>query len=46
MGLYDAFGFYKADWFLRFRGVIEGNGKRLDIYTEGLSPNGMIDSDL
>lgn len=39
MGLYDAFGFYKADWFLRFMGVIEGSGKRLDVYTEGLSPN-------
>ena len=39
MGLYDAFGFYKADWFLRFMGVIEGSGKRLDVYTKGLSPN-------
>ena len=39
MGLYDAFGFYKADWFLRFMGVIEGNGKRLDVFMEGLSPN-------
>ena len=39
MGLYDAFGFYKSDWFLRFMGVIEGSGKRLDVYTEGLSPN-------
>ena len=38
IGLYDAFGFYRADWFLRFMGLIPGNGNRLTIYTEGLSP--------
>ena len=37
MGLYDAFGFYKAEWFLRFMGLIEGSGGRLVVYTEGLS---------
>ncbi len=38
MGLYDAFGFYRAEWFLRFLGIIEGGGSRLDVYTEGLTP--------
>ncbi len=37
-GLYEAFGFYKAEWFLRFMGVIEGSGGRLIYYTEDLSP--------
>ncbi len=37
IGLYDAFGFYKAEWFLRFMGVIEGSGGRLVVYTEWLS---------
>lgn len=38
IGLYDAFGFYKAEWFLRFMGIIPGSGSRLGVYTEGLSP--------
>lgn len=38
MGVYDAFDFYRADWFLRFIGVIEGSGNRIDVYTENLSP--------
>ena len=37
IGLLDAFGFYKAEWFLRFMGVIEGSGGRLVVYTEALS---------
>ena len=37
IGLHDAFGFYKAEWFLRFMGVIEGSGGRLVVYTEALS---------
>ena len=37
IGIYDAFGFYKAEWFLRFMGVIKGNGQRIDVYTEDLS---------
>lgn len=36
-GIYAAFGYYKAEYFLRFIGVIEGNGDRLKCYTEGLS---------
>ena len=39
IGLYDAFGFYKAEWFLRFMGVIEGSGGRLIVYTKDLSDN-------
>lgn len=39
IGLYDAFGFYRAEWFLRFMGVINGSGGRLVVYTEGLSDN-------
>lgn len=38
IGIYSAFGFYKAEWFLRFMGVTEGGGNRLDFYTGGLSP--------
>ncbi len=37
IGLYDTFGFYKAEWFLRFMGVIEGSGGRMAVYTSGLS---------
>ncbi len=37
IGIYDAFGFYKAEWFLRFMGIIEGSGKRYGAYTSGLS---------
>ena len=39
IGLYDTFGFYKAEWFLRFMGVIEGSGGRLVVYTSELSDN-------
>ena len=39
IGLYDAFGRYKAEWFLRFMGVIEGGGDRLKVYTSGLPEN-------
>lgn len=38
-GMYEAFGFYKAEWFLRFMGLIEGSGGRLIYYTCGLSEN-------
>lgn len=37
IGIYDAFGFYRAEWFLRFMGIIEGSGKRIDVYTGNLS---------
>ena len=36
IGMYEAFGFYKAEWFLRFMGIIEGSGKRLSFYTKEL----------
>ncbi|MBR3422122.1 MAG: hypothetical protein IKG98_08680 [Ruminococcus sp.] len=38
IGLYDSFGFYKAEWFLRFMGIISGSGSRLAVYTADLSP--------
>lgn len=38
IGMYEAFGFYKAEWFLRFMGIIEGSGGRLTFYTKDLSP--------
>ncbi len=37
IGLTETFGFYKAEWFLRFMGIIEGSGGRLITYTEKLS---------
>lgn len=37
IGLYDTFGFYKAEWFLRFMGVIKCSGGRLVVYTDKLS---------
>ena len=37
IGMYEAFGFYKAEWFLRFMGVIEGSGGRMIYYTSELS---------
>ena len=37
IGLYDTFGFYRAEWFLRFMGVVKGSGGRLDVYTADLS---------
>ena len=39
IGLYETFGFYRAEWFLRFMGVIEGSGRRLGFYTKDLSEN-------
>lgn len=39
MGIFRAFGFYKAEWFLRFMGIIKGSGDRLVHYTTGLSEN-------
>lgn len=39
IGIYEAAGFYKAEWFLRFMGLINGSGGRLIFYTEQLSPN-------
>ncbi|MBR6172843.1 MAG: hypothetical protein IKQ49_06685 [Eubacterium sp.] len=39
IGMYEAFGFYKADWFLRFMGIIKGSGDRLQYYTGALSVN-------
>ena len=38
IGIYEVFGFYRSDWFLRFMGIIEGSGDRLKFYTESLSP--------
>ena len=37
VGLYDTFGFYRAEWFLKFLGIIPGSGDRLGVYTAGLS---------
>ena len=39
IGMYEAYGFYKAEWFLRFMGIIEGSGSRLMFYTKDLSEN-------
>lgn len=39
MGMYEAFGFYRAEWFLRFMGVISGSGGRLLFYTKDLPEN-------
>ena len=36
IGMVEAFGFYKAEWFLRFMGIIEGGGSRLIFYTKEL----------
>ncbi len=36
IGIYDTFGFYRAEWFLRFMGIIEGSGCRLIFYTKDL----------
>ncbi len=36
IGMYETFGFYKAEWFLRFMGIIEGSGSRFMVYTKGL----------
>ena len=37
MGIYEAFGYYKAELFLRFMGIIKGSGNRLGFYTKDLS---------
>lgn len=37
LGLYEAFGYYKAEYFLKFMGIIPGSGGRLKFY---LSDNG------
>ncbi len=39
IGIYETFGFYRAEWFLRFMGVIEGNGGRIVVYTKDLPEN-------
>ena len=39
IGMYEAFGFYRAEWFLRFMGIIPGSGSRLGFYTKDLSPD-------
>ena len=36
IGMYETFGFYRAEWFLRFMGIVEGSGGRLSFYTENL----------
>ena len=36
MGIYETFGFYKAEWFLRFMGIIKGSGGRFVYYTKEL----------
>jgi hypothetical protein len=36
IGMYEAFGFYRAEWFHRFMGIIEGSGGRLIYYTKDL----------
>lgn len=36
IGMYEAFRFYKAEWFLRFMGIIEGSGARFVFYTKDL----------
>lgn len=35
-GLYEAFGSYKAEYFLRFMGIVGGSGGRLKFYTGGI----------
>ena len=39
IGMYEAFGFYKAEWFLRFMGIIPGSGNRLVVYIRELPEN-------
>ena len=39
IGIYETFGFYRAEWFLRFMGIIKGSGGRLVVYTENLPEN-------
>ncbi len=35
-GIYEAFGFFRAEWFLRFMGIIKGSGNRMIYYTKDL----------
>lgn len=39
IGMCEAFGFYKADWFLRFMGIDGNDGGRIIFYTKDLSAN-------
>jgi hypothetical protein len=39
IGMYEAFGFYKSEWFLKFMGISEGSGDRLIFYTKDLPVN-------
>ena len=39
MGIYETFGFYRAEWFLRFMGLIKGSGGRFIFYTKDLPEN-------
>lgn len=39
IGLHEAFGFYRAEWFLRFMGITGNSGGRLIFYTKDLMPN-------
>ena len=36
MGIYDAFGYYNADYFLKFMGVLPSKGNRIIVYTKDL----------
>jgi hypothetical protein len=36
IGIYEAFGYYRAEFFLRFMGVMEGSGNRMVYYTADL----------
>ena len=38
IGLYESFGFFRAEWFLRFMGIIDGSGNRMVYYTKAISP--------
>ena len=37
IGMYEAFGFYKAEWFLRFMGIDGNDSGRMIFYTKDLS---------
>ncbi len=36
IGIYEAFGYYRAEYFKRFMGIVEGSGERLIFYTKDL----------
>jgi hypothetical protein len=38
-GIYEAFDCYRAEYFLRFMGIVGTSGGRIKFYTEGLSEN-------